>query len=136
MSDPSLVLQDAIITALRANGALPSVVANRVYDDVPTLPSFPYVNAGEVQVLGDDTEDCGDGSEVIARIHAWSRKPGFVETKQIAEAIRTTLRALDPALTGFTVSVVEFVQTQFLRDPDGQTRHAVVEFRYLIRHTS
>lgn len=134
MSDPSLALQAAQFSALRASGALPTVVGGRVHDRVPDNPAFPYVNVGEGQVLGEDTEDCGDGSEVFSRVHAWSREPGFPQVKAIAAAIRATLKT-PLTLAGFTVSVTEYVQTQYLRDPDGLTSHAVVEFRYLITHT-
>jgi hypothetical protein len=39
-----------------------------------------------------------------------------------------------PVLDGFEVTVADFVQAQYLRDPDGKTRHAVIEFRFLISH--
>lgn len=143
MSDPSLALQGAIVATLKGNGALPPVVAARVYDEVPaekervdkTGAAFPYVTVGDGQVLGDDTEDCGDGSEVFVQIDAWSRAVGYPEVKAIAAAIRTALKAL-PTLSGFDVSVVEFQQCQFLRDPDGKTRHAALQFRYLITHAN
>lgn len=133
MSDPALALQGAIYALL--NDPSPPLV-QRVYDSVPDNPTFPYVTIGECQVIGDDTEDCGDGSEVIVQIHAWSRKEGFPEVKALAAAIRTTLGNASYSLSGFTVSVVEFQQMRFLRDPDGITSHAVVEFRYLITHSA
>ncbi len=133
MSDPALALQGAIYALL--NDPSPPLVS-RVYDNVPPEPVFPYVTIGECQVLGDDTEDCGDGSEIFVQIHAWSRAVGYPEVKRLAAAIRTTLRRATYAITGFTVSVVEFQQTRYLRDPDGKTSHAVVEFRYLITHAA
>ena len=38
-------------------------------------------------------------------------------------------------LVGFDVLLCEFNQIQFLKDPDGLTRHAMVEFRFLIVHS-
>lgn len=133
MSDPSYALQVAIAGIL--TDPSPPLVP-RVYDSVPKDPVFPYVTIGEGQVLGDDTEDCGEGSEVVVRVHAWSRAVGYPEVKRLAGAIRSSLIRATYTLTGFDVGVVEFVQMQFLRDPDGKTSHAVVEFRYLITHTS
>jgi hypothetical protein len=52
----------------------------------------------------------------------------------MAAAIRGALKATPLVLTGFVVTVTEYVQTIFLRDPDGLTRHARVEFRFLITH--
>lgn len=143
MSDPSLPLQGAIVAALKANGALPDVVGKRVYDQPPddkvaktkSGALFPYITVGDGQVLGDDTEDCGDGSEVFVQIDAWSRAPGYPEVKQISAAIRAALKPV-PILAGFTVDVVEFQSCQYLRDPDGLTRHAAITFRYLITHSS
>lgn len=132
MSDPSLALQGWVYDRL-ADGSPP--IAAQVYDNVPPEPVFPYITIGDSQVLGDDTEDCGDGSEVFIRVHCWSRAVGYPEVKALAAAVRTALKVI-PVLADFTVAVAEYLQTQFLRDPDGKTRHAVVEFRYLITHTS
>lgn len=139
MSDPALALQGAIITALKASGGVGT--AARVYDTVPSPPPsgqpdtrFPYIRVGDDQVTGDDTDDCEDLSEVFSRIHVWSRATGWPEAKTIAGAIRARLRSATMTLSGFTVDVVEFVQAQYLEDPDGITRHAVVEFRFLITH--
>jgi hypothetical protein len=133
MSDPSAVLQSAIIAALKADATLSGFIAGRVYDPVPSGFVFPYVTVGDGQVVGDDNE-CADGSEVFFQCHAWSRTPGYSEVKKIAAAIRSALRSATLTLTGFDVGLAEFTQTQFLKDPDGLTSHAVVEFRFLITH--
>lgn len=137
MSDPSFALQVANVGILRGNSGVTDLVGERVYDSVPEKPTFPYLTLGESHVLGDDSEDCGDASEVFAQLHAWSQsvKGGFTEVKRIASAVRSAMK-IPPALDGFTVTVIEYVQTQYLRDPDGITRHAMIEYRYLISHTS
>lgn len=129
MSDPSLALQGGIVALLKSGGGVGT--ADRVYDEVPPTPVFPYISIGDDQVVGDDN-DCSEISEVFCRIHVWSRAVGYPETKQIASAVRARLRATPPTVSGFTVDVVEFQQIQFLRDEDGKTRHAVVEYRFLI----
>jgi hypothetical protein len=135
MSSPELALQGALVTALKATGGVGT--AQRVFDSVPAEdhPSFgfPYIRVGDDQVLGDD-DDCEDLSEVFSRIHVWSRAAGWPEAKTIAAAIRTRVKAATLTLSGFTVDNVEFVQSLFLEDPDGISRHAVVEFRFLITH--
>jgi len=140
MSDPSLALQGAIITMLKNDPGVAALIGARVYDEVPApVPpatvTFPYITIGPCHVLGNDTEDCGDGSEVNQQIDVWTRLVGDPEAKRIAAAVRTALKSY-PTLAGFDVSVVEFVDEQFLRDPDGKTRHAAMTFRYLITHTS
>lgn len=135
MSDPSLALQSSIITALKAASAVTTLVSVRIFDDVPTAPGFPYIAYGEGQTVGDDTDGCGDGSEIFVDINVWSRTIGFTECKRIADAVRTALKTA-PSISGATVSVVEYRGTRYLRDPDGLTKHAIVEFRYLITHTA
>lgn len=129
MSDPSYALQVAIVSALKAA----AIVDGRVYDQVKAGPTFPYVTVGEGDTVGDDN-DCGDASEVNTSVHVWSRAVGLPEAKQIAGEVRTALKAATYVLEGFRVVSVEFVTTRFLRDRDGETSHAVVEFRYLVDH--
>ncbi|MET4307939.1 DUF3168 domain-containing protein [Bradyrhizobium sp. RT4b] len=131
MSDPSLALQDALIVALRTPGVLPAAIGKRVYDDVPSKPVFPYVSLGDGQVLP-DRADCVDGAEVFAQIDVWSRTVGYVECKQIAAAIVARLDDRVLVVAGFRVNVLELQDVQYLRDPDGQTRHAAMTFRALL----
>jgi hypothetical protein len=133
VSDPGYAIQVALVTTLKATGGIGT--DDRVYDRVPDKPSFPYVTVGDDLVIGDDVE-CGELSEVFCRIHVWSRAQngGFPEAKTIAGAIRARLRAIPPAPTGFTILETKFVQTQSLIDPDGLTRHVVLEFHFLIQH--
>jgi hypothetical protein len=106
MSDPSLALQRAIVAALRGYAAAGAGRAASM-TQAPAGAAFPYVTLGEGHVLGDDTEDCGEGSEVFIQIDAWSRAEGFPQTKQIAAAIRGGLKATPLVLTGFVVTVTE-----------------------------
>lgn len=129
MADPSLLLQGAIVSALKA---APAVAAGRIYDRVPESASFPYVTVGEGDTVGDDNS-CADASECNVQAHVWSRAVGKVEAKQIAALVRARLKSKF-TLAGFQVTVVEYVTTRYLDDPDGITTHAVCEFRYLIDH--
>lgn len=134
-ADPALGLQAAIVALLKGDAGVTALIGTRVYDHVPSESTFPYVSLGPMQVLGDDIEDCGDGSDVTVQIDAWSITVGYQEVKRIEAAVRNALRTY-PTVTNFQVSVVRFDQAQFLRDPDGQTRHAAIQLRYLIRHTA
>lgn len=135
MTDPSLPLQDALVAALRADGALPAVVGGRVFDQAPANPIFPYVTLGDGQVLPDKAE-CIDGVEIFLQVDVWSRKVGYAEAKQIAAAAIAALD--DQALTvaGFNVTVFELSSVQYLRDPDGLTRHAAITFRGLLESST
>jgi hypothetical protein len=134
MSDPSLEVQAAIVTALKATGALPTVVGQRVYDAAPANATFPYITLGDCQVLPDKA-DCIDGAEVFLQVDAWSRAVGYPEVKAIAKAVVVKLDEQPLAVSGHNVIVFEHQSTQYLRDPDGLTRHAAITFRSLIQPT-
>lgn len=135
MSDPSLALQGAVVARLKADTMVAALIGPRVYDEVPASAIFPYIVVGDGQVVGDD-DDCADVSEVTFQVHAWTRPPdaGWPKSKSIAAAVRTAMKS-PLTLPGFDVLLCEFAQIQFLRDPDGLTRHAMVEFRFLIVHS-
>lgn len=135
MSDPSEKLQQAIVARLKGDAALIAAIDKRVYDEVPESATFPYLSTNGGQVLGDD-DDCAEQSEITYQVHVWTQPPfAGVTMKRIAGLVRAAMRA-PLALAGFDLLVQEFVQSQWLDDPDGQTRHAVVEFRFVIVHTS
>lgn len=127
MSSPSFELQVAIVTRLKAAAAVTAFVGNRVYDNVPEEPTFPYITVGEGDETSDDA-DCVDGFEISIDIDVWSRAPGFPEAKRISDEIRKALKT--PELTIPTNALVYFRhrQTRFLRDPDGKTSHAVMTY--------
>lgn len=135
MSDPSLPLQDALIKALRADAVLPAAVGKRVYDQVPAAPTYPLVTLGDGQVLPDKA-GCVDGVEIFLQVDVWSRKVGYAETKEITAAVITALDDQPLTVVGFNVTVFEFSSVQYLRDPDGQTRHAAITFRALLESTT
>lgn len=135
MSDPSLPLQAALIAELRNN--VGTEVGDRVYDAAPADAAFPYVTLGDCQVLPDKA-DCIDGTEVYFQIDVWSRAVGYPEVKTVAGEI---LGILDdrhddvPAMviTDFVLVLMEVEQVRFLRDPDGLSSHAALQFRALIQ---
>jgi hypothetical protein len=131
VSDPSLALQGALVTLLKDAGGIG--VGARVYDTVPNNVTFPYVTVGDDQIVGDD-DDCEELSQAFCTIHVWSRAMGWPEAKGIAGNIRARLRSPSLSISGFAVDDVKFDQSQYLEDPDGITRHVVIDYRFLITH--
>jgi hypothetical protein len=127
ISDPSLPLQKLIVSALKSG--VPAV-GGRVYDEVPSMPAFPYVRLGNCQAISEKT-DCLEGAEVYLTIDAWSRMAGKVELKQIGAAIILALD--DAALSDETVTINSCLleDAQYLDDPDGITKHGVLTFHIL-----
>ena len=129
MADPALAIQGAHVSALQAN---PALCGGRVYDKPPANPTYPYIQVGDGDTVGDDN-DCFDASEFNAQVHVWSQAAGLVEVKQIAADVRARLRT-EFVIAGFVIVEARHVITRYLRDPDGISSHAVVEFRYLVDH--
>ncbi|MBN9472269.1 MAG: DUF3168 domain-containing protein [Bosea sp.] len=128
MADPSLALQGAINTTLRAQV---SAVGNRVFDEVPQNVAFPYIELGEFQTV-DDGAQCIDAVEIYATLHVWSRAPGQVEAKTIAGAVRGALHEAELNLgSAWQFLEIAHQDTRYLKDPDGLTSHAVLTFRAL-----
>ncbi len=135
MSDPSLELQTAIVTKLKADAGVVAAVGNRVYDNVPPNASFPYISLGDSQVLPDDA-DCIDGTEVFFNLDGWSRDLRFPECKTISKAIVACLHNQPLTVAGYDAVVFEMNNISYLRDPDGITRHVALSFRALIQSTT
>lgn len=134
MSDPASALLTTLEATLRGSAALATAMGGsvRLYaGPIPTNAPLPYVAIGDDQVI-DDSDECQDGSEIFAKVHAWSRPepPSATQARSIAAAVRAALKA-PIALEGFETVEWAFVDALHLTDPDGST-HVVLTFRYLV----
>lgn len=125
MTSPVLELQGAIVAALKAYAPLAALVGSRIYDDVPPSATFPYVSLGPTDEVSDDA-DCIDASEITVQIDVWSRAIGAPESLKIAHEVRAALATL--SLTTNALVSLEHRNTRRLRDPDGLTNHAALDF--------
>jgi Protein of unknown function (DUF3168) len=132
MSDPSLELQAALVGKLKNDAGVQAVVGQRIYDEVPPNPTFPYISLGDNQVLPDKA-DCIDGVELFWQIDGWARDPTFPMTKQISKAVVAALDDQDLTINGYAAIVAEINTINYLHDPDGITRHVAISFRFLIQ---
>jgi|SRR6185503_11429246 len=130
MSDPSYPIQVAIVSALKADAGVAAIISNRVYDTVPEKPQFPYVTLGDMQVLPDKA-DCIDGSELSIQIDGWSRAVGYPEVKRLGSAVVAALDDAEIPINGHVAVVFELQSVNYVRDPDGVTRHAIITFHAL-----
>jgi len=125
-ADPSLELQKAIVAVLKADAGVSAIIAGRIYDAVPENAVKPYVSLGPFQLLPEHG-DCLDGGEAIVTLDGWAAGPQTVQIKQLGHAIA---KALDmaPITLDAPQRLVEMSieQTQYMRDPDGLTAHAVI----------
>lgn len=123
---PVLELQEAMV--LRLKGAV-AALAGRVYDGVPPAATMPYASLGPVDAAQEDA-DCIAGMEIVVQWDVWSTSSA--ECMRAAEGVRAALHGYEPELEVNALVEIEHVRTARLRDPDGITFHAAVEFRAFI----
>lgn len=128
MASPDLELQGAIVARLRSYAPLTALVGQKIYDRPPSTAQEPYVDIGEAYSLRSDAT-CVDAQEVRLTLHAWSTYPGgFMEVKQIADAVVTALHQHSMSLPTNRLISISHRLTRTFRDGDGTTSHATIEF--------
>ena len=68
-----------------------------------------------------------------AKVDVWSRATGYPETKQIVTDVLAALDDQALVVDGYELTVFEFHEIRYLRDPDGITRHGVMTFHGLLQ---
>lgn len=115
-------LQTAIYSAV-------TTLSYTVYDEAPENAAFPYVSIGETTLI-DRGNKIKHADDHIETLHVWSRASGFKECKTMMAAIIGKLSGTQLTVTGYRVAYVEVEQTTTYRDPDGVTRHGIVQIRF------
>jgi hypothetical protein len=125
-SDPSLQLQKALVAVLKADAGVNAIIAGRIYDAVPGGAVKPYLSFGPFQMLPEHGT-CLDGGEAFVTLDGWAAGPDTVQVKQLGAAVAKALD-LAPIVLDAPPRLVEMTveQTQYMRDPDGITAHAVI----------
>lgn len=125
-------LQTLIYQRLTAFPAVQAVVANRVYDQPPENPIFPYVSFGPSDAVEDDA-DCITGRIETIQIDCWSRyQGGFKEVKSLADAVKKALHRYAGELTVNALVEMTVQSVRHFRDPDGVTSHGVVTVQAIV----
>lgn len=130
MGDPALPVQTAIVAKLQADPRVSALVPNGIFDDeLPgnASPDMPYIVVGATQTLADFADDY-DGSLVHLTVNVWSRAIGFQEAKSIGSAVREVLDLADIGVDGYRLVGLRFDDAKYLYDPDGISKHGVVNF--------
>ncbi len=125
-NDPSLQLQKALVAVLKADAGVNAIIAGRIYDAVPGGAVKPYLSFGPFQMLPEHGS-CLDGGEAFVTLDGWAAGPDTVQVKQLGAAVAKALD-LAPIVLDAPPRLVEMTveQTQYMRDPDGITAHAVI----------
>jgi hypothetical protein len=132
----ALELQAAIVAALKASAEVAAIVGARVYDNVPRAAdeitaTFPFVALSGWQSITEDAE-CVDGEDITVTLDVWSRAVGMPEAHRLAAAVKAALHNAELILDETALVSIEHESTLTLRDPDGLTTHAVLDFRAFV----
>jgi hypothetical protein len=100
-----------------------------------THSSFPRINLGEDQELpGDDV--VRRYTRLFSTLHIWNREPGLAGAKAIAGVVRRALEGQRWAHDNVKCLDTAFSQARFIRDPDGETAHAIATFEATLESLS
>jgi len=127
MKSPINQLQKAIVQTLKADADVVALIGGRIYDRVPEGAEFPYISFGAIESRS-FMADCLDLAEITVQLDCWSRKAGFGELREIAEAVRQALHDKDLTLERHAMVTITHERTHELYDPDGTTTHAALIF--------
>jgi Protein of unknown function (DUF3168) len=132
MSDSLFAVQDALYDSLLASSALQAVLGNppRLYDHVPSAPTYPYISFGNVSAVPFDTKD-RTGFRQVMRFHIWSRYRGRKESKDIGKVLYGVLHRAVMTVTGEAFVDCRLLSISVEREADNLTTHTTVDYEIL-----
>lgn len=130
LTDPSLPLQAAIMALLSGNSEVAALVADRIYDRIPNVPTFPYLTFGDTQLLP-ETGEGTDAASSFVTLHTWERFKSFDKVKNLGQLVIGALHDQELELPSGQVQSILLESARYIRDPDGLTSHGILTFEIL-----
>lgn len=125
-------LQKVIIQTLSNDADVKDIVDGRVFDSVPLKAEYPYISLGPM-TSNTTLADCLELDNISAQIDVWSRDISSKEMRELANAVRQALTKSELALEKNGLVLFIHESTRELRDPDGLTSHAAVNFEAVVQ---
>jgi len=128
-----LAVQKAVRARLVASSAVTALVpAASILDRHARPAPDPSIIIGEGMAV-DENRIARNVQRVYLDLHVWKKEPGLVGVKAITGAIRAAIK-LDRfvQLDGYRFADCYVSSARYLRDPDGETSHAVVTVEALV----
>lgn len=149
MASAILEVQEAIVTAIKADATLGALIADRIYDEVPdhvmavdasddvhalTAPAFDafIVIQGVSAEPWDRIGTNNIGERIRFDLHAFSRGNGSVEVKQIGGALRDLLHRSELSLATQEMGWGQHLLTTYDVASDSRTWIAMSEFAFFV----
>ena len=126
-----LLLQTKIYDTIRNDADISAVVGTRVYDNVPTNPTYPFVTIGDIGSV-DFGSHTHSGFECTAIVHVWARVQGRKTVQQVMNDIYNVLHEVDLGITGFATLSCRESASRVLVEEDNETHHGISEYRILL----
>lgn len=126
-------LNDSSVTSLLSTYYSPLVA---IFTDVPQVDdseletAFPFITIGGDTISPFDSKDDLGGSANV-QIDVWDRAASMLDLKTLVDAIDTRLRRQPLSISGVTHITTELDSCNFMKDPDGKTKHAAIQYRVL-----
>ena len=128
-------LNDSSITSLLSSAYSPLVPIFSIGSvpqsaDSESESAFPYITFSAPSITPFDDKDKVGGSAIV-QIDVWSRTLSDLAVNQIGDAVDARLRRQALSITGATHITTELISSQLIDDPDGKTKHLVIQYRVL-----
>lgn len=123
-------IQEAVVSALQADGTLSSLVT-AIRDEPLETDVFPYITIGDTDVQG-DVNKTSTLFETRININVWSEAGSRKKVKQIMDRVVELLDDNPPALSTGSFVFLNFESMADFRDQDGFTYRGNILFRGLV----
>jgi len=131
---PELAIQKAVRMRLVSAPAVVALApAANVVDRHARPNPDPSIILGEGLSIDDGDSIARDRTRVVMDLHVWKREPSTAGVKAITGAIRAALRPRLALDAGFHCADCHVIRARFLRDPDGETSHAIVTVEAIVQ---
>lgn len=132
---PELALQKAVRNRLTSEVIITDLVpAASILDRNERPAPSPSIVMGEGQSVDEGNSIARTLTRVYLDLHVWKKEPSTEGVKAIAGAIRAAINASRFAhISAFHFSDCYVQNIRFLRDPDGETSHAIVTVNALVQ---
>lgn len=129
-----IALQKAVAARLVGWSALTALVpADSILDRNERPAPDPSIIIGEGQVRDDGDTIARNRLTIYLDLHVWKRELSLAGVRGIAGQVRKAIGSARLALeTGYHCADCHVSDTRYLRDPDGQTSHAVVTVQAIV----
>lgn len=131
---PELALQKAVRQRVISTAEITALVpATSILDRNERPAPSPSIVIGEGQSMDEGNSIARTLTRVYLDLHIWKREPSTEGVKAIAGAIRSALKVKITGDDTFHFADCYVQSARFLRDPDGETSHAVVTLNALVQ---